>query len=102
MEDQADVDDLRSNRLAKIEKVLLGRVSEEECALQATVDGNRVLLSPTQKSFPVRIREAEVDPQMVQTKARQTLSIKRRVGQSTRGRRQADLWDSFLSLNQLR
>ena len=54
MEDQADVDDLRSNRLAEIEKVLLGRVSKEECALQATADRNRVLLSSTQKSFPVR------------------------------------------------
>ena len=93
MKDQADVNHLRFNRLAKIEKVLLGRVREEECALQATPNGGRVLLSSLKKSFPVGIREPEVDAQMVQAETSQSLSIKRRVGNSTRGGGQADLWD---------
>ena len=93
MKDQADVNDLRFNRLAKIEKVLLGRVREEECTLQATPDGGRVLLSSLKKSFPVEIRKAEIDAQMVQAETSQSLSIKRRVGNGPRGGRQADLWD---------
>ena len=102
MKDQADVNDLRSNRLAKIEKVLLGRVSEEERTLQATADGNGVLLSLMKKSFPVRIREAEIDPQMVQAKTRQTLSIERRVGNMPSRPRTSRSLGLVSSSNQLR
>ena len=53
MEDQANINDLRSYCVAKIKKVLLGQVSEEECALQATVDGYGVLLGSVKNSLPI-------------------------------------------------